>query len=259
MTPAAPPDRAVHPRRVVRHRLRRRLAGRRRDHGQPLRHHPLPRRPPGQVHLRPRPRAHRRRGGAMVGRPAHRHRPADLVREAAMPYRSVFDVVWSGPPPHHDDGQPDRPDGQPEHLGHRRPPPAQGPADRRARAPRELGQPPHQLLGARPHRAHASSSRSTWSAASGTPGPRPPGRAPPASTTSAASSPIWASSTSRPPTTPCGCARSTPASPSTTCVRATALRPRPSPTTWHETRLPTPEELELLRTVLDPGPSETGK
>jgi acyl CoA:acetate/3-ketoacid CoA transferase beta subunit len=32
----------------------------------------------------------------MVGAPAITTRPADLVREAAMPYRSVFDVVWSG-------------------------------------------------------------------------------------------------------------------------------------------------------------------
>ncbi len=32
----------------------------------------------------------------MVGAPPSRTRPAELVREAAMPYRSVFDVVWSG-------------------------------------------------------------------------------------------------------------------------------------------------------------------
>jgi acyl CoA:acetate/3-ketoacid CoA transferase beta subunit len=32
----------------------------------------------------------------MVGAPAISARPAELVREAAMPYRSVFDVVWSG-------------------------------------------------------------------------------------------------------------------------------------------------------------------
>jgi acyl CoA:acetate/3-ketoacid CoA transferase beta subunit len=32
----------------------------------------------------------------MVGAPAITTKPDDLVREAAMPYRSVFDVVWSG-------------------------------------------------------------------------------------------------------------------------------------------------------------------
>ena len=32
----------------------------------------------------------------MVGAPPLTARPADLVREAAMPYRTVFDVVWSG-------------------------------------------------------------------------------------------------------------------------------------------------------------------
>jgi acyl CoA:acetate/3-ketoacid CoA transferase beta subunit len=32
----------------------------------------------------------------MVGAPPMPSRPEDLVREAAMPYRTVFDVVWSG-------------------------------------------------------------------------------------------------------------------------------------------------------------------
>jgi acyl CoA:acetate/3-ketoacid CoA transferase beta subunit len=32
----------------------------------------------------------------MVGAPPLAARPSELVREAAMPYRSVFDVVWSG-------------------------------------------------------------------------------------------------------------------------------------------------------------------
>jgi acyl CoA:acetate/3-ketoacid CoA transferase beta subunit len=32
----------------------------------------------------------------MVGAPPISMRPSELVREAAMPYRSVFDVVWSG-------------------------------------------------------------------------------------------------------------------------------------------------------------------
>jgi acyl CoA:acetate/3-ketoacid CoA transferase beta subunit len=32
----------------------------------------------------------------MVGAPPIAAKPAELVREAAMPYRTVFDVVWSG-------------------------------------------------------------------------------------------------------------------------------------------------------------------
>jgi acyl CoA:acetate/3-ketoacid CoA transferase beta subunit len=32
----------------------------------------------------------------MVGAPPITAKPAELIREAAMPYRSVFDVVWSG-------------------------------------------------------------------------------------------------------------------------------------------------------------------
>jgi acyl CoA:acetate/3-ketoacid CoA transferase beta subunit len=32
----------------------------------------------------------------MIGAPALTTKPGDLLREAAMPYRSVFDVVWSG-------------------------------------------------------------------------------------------------------------------------------------------------------------------
>jgi acyl CoA:acetate/3-ketoacid CoA transferase beta subunit len=35
-------------------------------------------------------------GALMVGAPPISTRPAELIREAAMPYRSVFDVVWSG-------------------------------------------------------------------------------------------------------------------------------------------------------------------
>ena len=44
------------PGRVVRHRLRRCLARGGRGHGQPVRHHPGPRRPAGQAHLLARPR-----------------------------------------------------------------------------------------------------------------------------------------------------------------------------------------------------------
>ena len=90
----------------------------------------------------------------MVGAPPIATPPADLVREAAMPYRSVFDVVWSGR--RHImmmASQIDRTGNQ--NIS------AIGPHDRPKvqlvgvrGAPGQLGQPPHQLLGARPHRAH---------------------------------------------------------------------------------------------------------
>ena len=90
----------------------------------------------------------------MVGAPPLTTRPGELVREAAMPYRTVFDVVWSGR--RHImmmASQIDRTGNQNiSAIGTARP--AQGPARRRARRPGQLGQPPHQLLGARPHRAH---------------------------------------------------------------------------------------------------------
>ena len=126
----------------------------RRGHGQPLRHHSRPRRPAGQAHLLARPRADRRRGRAHGRRAAHRHPPGRAGARGghAVPHRLRRGVV--GPAPHDDDGEPDRPHRQPEHLGHRPARQAQGAAGRRARRAGQLGQPPHQLLGARPHRAH---------------------------------------------------------------------------------------------------------
>jgi hypothetical protein len=153
---------------------------------------------------------------------------------------------------------PDRPHRQPEHQRHRRPWATQGAAGRRARRAGQHGQPPHQLLGARPHRAHLRRAGRRGVRAWATPGPPRPGRRPPASTRSAASSPTSACSTSRRPTGPCACARSTPASPSTRSWRPPGSR-WSIPDDVPETRLPTPEELELLRTVLDPGACATAR
>ena len=193
------------------------------------------------------PTARRRYGRHAAARDADR---AELVREArhALPQRLRRGVV--GPAPHHDDGDPDRPLRQPEHLGHRR-----RPARRRSssacaarRATRSTTPP---ATGCPTTRRAASSSRSTWSAASATPGRRGRARRRRASTTSAVSSPTSACSTSRRRTAPCGCARSTPVSASTTSWPPPASSSS-SPTTSAETRLPTPEELDLIRDVLDP-------
>ena len=86
----------------------------------------------------------------MVGAPAVADRPRDTGARGghAVPHRLRRGVVGSAP--RDDDGQPDRPHRQPEPLGHRRLGAAQGTAGRGARRPRQLGQPPDQLLGPRP-------------------------------------------------------------------------------------------------------------
>jgi hypothetical protein len=76
------------PRRVLRDRLRRGVARRRRDPGQPDGPDPLGRRPAGPAHLRAGPAAHRRRGDAAgVGRHAG---------EGWLPYRQVSAMVAAG-------------------------------------------------------------------------------------------------------------------------------------------------------------------
>ena len=85
-----------------------------------------------------------------------------------------------------------------------------------------------------------------------TPGPRRPARRPPGSTRSGTWSPTSASSTSRPRTTSCGCASVHPGVTVDEVVEATGFA-LVVPDEVPETRMPTPEELDLLRTVLDPG------
>ena len=186
-------------------------------------------RPAGQAHLLARHRADRRRGRADGRRAAHRHPPGRAGARGghALPQRLRRRVV--GPAQHDDDGEPDRPHRQPEHLGHRRRTPSPRCSSSACAARRATRSTTPPATGCPTTPCAPSSSRSTSSAAWATPGPPRPGRAPRASTTSAASSPTSACSTSRRPTAPCGCARTTPASPSTTIVAATGFaldRPR---------------------------------
>ena len=188
----------------------------------------------------------------MVGAPPLGTPPGELVLEAAMPYRSVFDVVWSGR--RHIMMMATQIDryGQPEHLRHRPLDPPEGPAGRRARRARQHRQPPHQLLGARPHRRAPSSSRSTWCAASATTGPPPPG---PAATRFHDVRRVVSNLGVFDFETPDHTMRLRSVHPGVTVddvVAATGFE-LTIPDDVAETRLPTPEELELIREVLDPG------
>ena len=132
--------------------------------------------PAGAAHLRARPRAHRRRGGA------HGQHAALSARRARARSRGV-DALPAGlrrgvvrSPPRDDDGHPGRPLRQPEHQLHRRLGPAQGPADRGARCAGQHHQPHDELLGPRPFAAQLRRATSTWSGASDTTGRRRRGR-----------------------------------------------------------------------------------
>ena len=134
-----------------------------------------------------------------------------------MPYRSVFDVVWSGTAPRDDGRHPDRPLRQPEHRVHRR----LGPARRRScsacGARRATPSTTRRATGCRTTRRASFVEQVDF--VSGVGYPSPTSR----STRSAGSSATWACSTSRRPTTRCGCARSTPASSSTRSIEATGF------------------------------------
>ncbi len=128
--------------------LRRGVAGRRGDHGQPLWHHPAARGSPRPAHLLPRPRPHRRRRGAAGGDAGARRRSEHLRARGAhgLPPDVRRGVVRASP--HHDDGDADRPQRQPEHLVYRRLAPPEDPARRGAGRAGQHRQPPDQLLGA---------------------------------------------------------------------------------------------------------------
>ena len=117
--------------------LRRGVARRRRDPGQPDGADPVPGRPAGPAHVRARFAADRRRGV-----PARRRRPGGGL---AAVRQGVHDA--RGGPQARDDGRgADRPVREPEHLLHRRLEAPEGPAARRARRAGQHGEPPGQLL-----------------------------------------------------------------------------------------------------------------
>ena len=144
------------PGRGLRRGLRRGMARRRRDPGQP--DGPDPRRSaPGWPGSRSRPTC-----CCPTARPTCSRRPdgpaqADGAVEGWLPYRSVFTVVGRGPRHVMMGAGAARPVRQPEHLLHRRLGPAAGAAARRARRARQHRQPPDQLLGAAALAAGSSS------------------------------------------------------------------------------------------------------
>ena len=94
-------DRRCDPRPAVKGRgvcggLCRRLRRGGRVPGQPVRHGGRPRRPPGPPHFQPRPGPHRRRGRPHDGRTVAQHQAVGVRAGGRPSYRSVFDVVWSG-------------------------------------------------------------------------------------------------------------------------------------------------------------------
>ena len=171
-----------------------------------------------------------------------------------MPYRRVFDVVWSGR--RHImmmASQVDRFGNQNlSAIGDWARPKAQLIGVRGA--PGNSLNHTDELLGPRPHDAQLR--RARRHGVRRRLRPRRGGRVlgARASTMSASSCRTSASSTSTPPTTPCGSARCTPAWRLEEVVDATGFElvvPDPVPTT----PLPTAEELELIREVLDPDPA----
>ena len=125
----------------------------------------------------------------IVGAPPITTRPSDLVREAAVPYKTIFSIVWSGR--RHimmQASQIDRFGNQ--NLS------AIGPAN----------QPKVQLIGVRGAPPRPSSPPSTPSAVLATTEQKPPVLEPRASTTCHSSSQTSASSTSRDQDTPWHCA-----------------------------------------------------
>ena len=89
--------RTAHPRRGVRGRDRRVLPRRRRDPRQPDRHAADDRRPARQGDVRARARDDRRRGAARREHPARSASTRPRRSSSGWnPYRTMFDVVWSG-------------------------------------------------------------------------------------------------------------------------------------------------------------------
>ena len=233
--------------------MRRGVARRRRDPGQPDRDRAHDRRTSRRADLRARPRVRRRRRRAArrtrcpIGAPPD----AEKVVEAWLPFGKMFDIVWSGKR-HVMMGatQIDRFGNQNiACIGPWAKPKAQLLGVRGA--PGQHGQPPHELLGAgaRPTRVRRAGRLRVRRRLR----PRGRGRARPrrSTTRSGASSRTSACSTSRRPITRCASARSIPGVTVDDVQELTAF-PLVVPDDVPESRLPTDEELRLIREVLDP-------
>ena len=234
----------------MRDRRRGVLPRRRRDHGQPDRHHPRHRRPPRARRVRTRSGDDRRRGAARRQRhPARRRRPRQDGRGVEPVPRDVRRGLVG--PPSRDDGRvAARPLRQPELRLHRRPCAPEGAAARHPRRARQHGAERHQLLDPQPlaqgvrgagrrrvrHRLRPRRRARRLGARA----PRAPARR---------HQPRRARlRRSRPPHA--AASACTPASPSTTWSPRPASS-SPSTTDVPETRAPTAEELEVMAR-LDP-------
>ena len=182
------------------------LPRRRRDPGEPLRHRARDRRAPREAHLRARPADDRRHrlAASRTCRPSSGRTAPSPVVEGWLPFRSVFDLLWCGPPPR-DDGARARSTASatrtsPASATARE---AEGAAARHARRAGQHHQPPHELLGAEPLAAGLRRRRSTSSPASATTAPPRSGRRRALPRRCAAWSRTSASSTSRRRTTRC--------------------------------------------------------
>ena len=178
--------------------------------------------------------------------------PERQGRRALQPVPADVRLGVERPPPRRDGRHPDRPVRQPELRRHRRLPAAEGAA---ARLPGRAGQHDqrhHLVLGAEPHARRCCASASTRCAASATTAPPRSASRRPGSTRSASSS----------PTSPCSTStradhrmRLRSVHPGVTVDEVQArhrLRARRARRRRPSTRLPTPDELELIDTVIDP-------
>ena len=222
-----------------------------RDNGQPVRDRPVPRGTSGQAHLRHGSRAHRWRSRLDGGRPPDLD-PAGRAGARgghALPRCVRRRVV--GPAPHHDDGQPDRPLGQSEHLGRWTARQAEGATGRRPRCARETRSTTRRVTGSRTTAPAPSSNRSTLSAVWATPRAAAAGMgATRFHDVRRVVSNLGVFDFETPDRTMRLCSHH-PGVSVADLAAATGFALTIPPDVG-ETRLPTPEELELIRVVLDP-------
>ena len=231
------------------------LPRRRRDPGQPDRHHPDDRRTPGPRDLRARPGDDRRRSPCFVGQRAAAvgvDPTPSAVRRGVEPVPADVRRAVDRQAPRDDGRQPDRPLRQPEHRLHRRLAPSPRRSCSASAARPATPSTTRPATGSRTTRPRCSSRRSTWCAASATTGPRelgaggvalprdPPGRHQPRRVRLRDARPRDAPALGAPRRHASTRWSRPPASSSW------------SPTTCRRHALPTDEELRLIREVIDP-------